>query len=213
MFATPGSRRPAGHPDPRHQPFGGAIALRPKRRAETLGDDDEAERTEQPRPRVAPLRGAARPLHGQRIEKRHHRGGKRGMHHQHRSHRQWRARPREPADGEQRTEGAGAQDRFPSATAIGRVRPDQRRRRGDELRGHRHRTDRASWKSQAPQIRREISLRGADVTVIEEVGGAETRPHSGSSVHRSGNCALLASAIVSFTFVSAISYEYTPATA
>src|SRR5207248_5632582 len=99
------------------------------------------------------------------------------------------------------------------AAAIRGMSPGQRRRRRDDLRRHRHRSDRAPREPQAAQVRREISERGADVTVIEEVGAAETRPHSRSSVHKSGNCAFEASAMVSFTLVSAISYEYTPATA
>ena len=51
----------------------------------------------------------------------------------------------------------------------------------------------------------EVSEDRSDVAVMEEVDAPQPASHSGSSVQSSGNCALLASAVVSLTLVSAIS--------
>src|SRR6266851_45181 len=83
--------------------------------------------------------------------------------------------------------------------------PQERRWRGDELRGHRHPADGFARKPEPAQVGREVPEDRSDVAVMEEVDAPEAASHSGSSVQRSGNCALLASAVVSLTFVSAIS--------
>ena len=81
----------------------------------------------------------------------------------------------------------------------------KRRRRSHELRSHRDAADRLAREPEPAQIRSEVPEGRSDVSVMEEVDGPEPRPHSGSSVQSKGNCALLASARVSLTFVSAIS--------
>src|SRR5438270_9791669 len=136
-----------------------------------------------------------------------------GLHDQHRTGRQRCPRPRQGAHGQEAAQRADAQRGRARAAPVRGVRPEERRGRGDELRRQRHGADLLAREAEPAQVRREISEDRSDVSVMEEVDAAEPASHSGSSVQRSGNCALLASAVVSLTLVSAISKVKTPATA
>src|SRR5207245_5762241 len=109
------------------------------------------------------------------------------------------------ADGQQPAQRADPQRGYARSAPVRSVPPQECRGRGDELGRHRDATDGLAREAEPAQVRCEVSEDRSDVAVMEEVDAPQPASHSGSSVQSSGNCALLASAVVSLTLVSAIS--------